>query len=218
MNLRRASTQNWYKIENKANAPTRVDICDEIGFWGMTAQDFINDMRDLGDIDLHLNSPGGEVFDGIDIYNNLKQHSGIVAVYVDSLAASIASVIAMAASPGHLFIAKRGQMMIHDAFGMCMGNASDMRDLADLLDKQSDNVAGIYSDRTGTPAADWRKLMQDESWYDGQEAVDANLADSIIPETENKAPVDSVSSSAAGETNTAIDFDSVRAALKELQL
>jgi ATP-dependent protease ClpP protease subunit len=119
------------------------------------------------------------VFDGIAIYNALKNHDGLVRVTVDSLAASIGSVIAMAADPGNLIIAKNGSMMIHDGFGMGIGNAGDLRELADLLDKTSDNIASIYADRTGLPAAQWREAMLAETWYVGQEAVDSGLADFV---------------------------------------
>jgi ATP-dependent protease ClpP protease subunit len=120
------------------------------------------------------------VFDGIAIYQALKNHEdGIVRVVVDSLAASIGSVIAMAADPGQLIIGKNASLMIHDGFGMGIGNAGDLRELADLLDKTSDNIASIYAERTGLPSAQWREAMLAETWYVGQEAVDAGLADFV---------------------------------------
>jgi ATP-dependent protease ClpP protease subunit len=176
MNLRQGRT-DWYRIVNKADAPAEVMIYDEIGYVGVTAQDFIKDLAAInGPIDLHLNTPGGEVFDGMAIYNYLAQRGG-VTVYIDSLAASIGSVIAMAGDP--VIIAKTGQMMIHDGFGMAIGNAADMRELADLLDKTSNNIAQVYADRTGKPAGEWRDLMRAETWFSAQETVDAGLADRI---------------------------------------
>lgn len=176
----RQGRNDWYSITAKAGAPAQVAIYDEIGFFGVTAKDFINDLNGVqGDIELHLSSPGGEVFDGLDIYAALQRREGTVSIVVDSLAASIASVIAMAASPGHLKMAKNASLMIHDGFGMGIGNAADMRALADLLDKTSDNIASIYADRTGKPADTWRDAMKAETWYSAQEAVDAGLADSI---------------------------------------
>lgn len=171
----------WYRIRNQVDGPTTVSIYDEIGYFGVTARDFLADLEDVkGDLDLHLNTPGGEVFDGLTIYNALSQRSGRVRVSIDGLAASIGSVIAMAASPGELSIAKRAQLMIHDGFTMAVGNAADMRKLADQLDEQSDNIAGIYSDRTGQPAEFWRNQMREETWYVGQKAVDAGLADRVV--------------------------------------
>ena len=180
----------WYRIKAKADGPTQVHIFDEVGYFGVTAGNFAADLAGIkGDIEVHLATPGGEVFDGIAIYNALKSHDGLVRVVVDSLAASIGSVIAMAADPGNLIIAKNASVMIHDGFSMGIGNASDLRELADLLDRTSDNIASIYADRTGKPAADWRQAMLAETWYVGQEAVDAGLADFVQgAEPEDAAP------------------------------
>lgn len=175
----RAGRNDWYRIKNLATG-SEVSIYDEIGYLGVSAQDFIADLKNAADpVTLHLHTPGGEVFDGIAIYNALKSRPD-VSVRIEGLAASIGSVIAMAASPGQLQIAKRARMMIHDGFSMAVGNAADMRALADQLDAESDNIAGIYADRTGKPQAYWRELMRAETWYDGQQAVDAGLADLVI--------------------------------------
>lgn len=174
----RQGRNDWYRIENAAPGPAQVHIFDEIGFFGVTAQDFVKDLAGLtGDLDLHMNCPGGDVFEAVAIFNALQQHKGDVSVYVDGLAASAASFIAQAAAPGKLTIARNASMMIHDAFGMGIGNSADMRELADLLDRQSDNIASIYAQRSGRPVAEFREAMRAESWYVGQEAVDAGLAD-----------------------------------------
>lgn len=180
-NLKQGRNQ-WYAITNSAGPglPVQVSIYDEIGYFGVTASDFIRDLADVkGPVELHLNTPGGEVFDGIAIYSALQQR-GDVSVIVDSLAASIGSVIAMAASPGKLQMSPGSQMMIHDGFGMGIGNAADMRQLADLLDRQSDNIASIYADRTGQPAGTWRAAMRAETWYAAAEAVTVGLADGVL--------------------------------------
>lgn len=180
VNLRQGRNE-WYRITNAtAAAPARVDIFDEIGWFGVTAADFVRDLSGVsGDLDVHVNCPGGDVFDGIAIYNALLNHKGTVSVYVDGLAASAASFIAMAAAPGCLAIAKTASMMIHEAFGLAIGNAADMRQMADMLDQQSGNIAGIYADRSGKPVSEWRDAMRAETWYVGQEAVDAGLADRV---------------------------------------
>lgn len=181
VNLRQGRN-DWYRITNSAagSTPATLHVYDEIGYFGITANDLIVDLAGVkGDLDVHLNSPGGEVWDGIAIYEALSQREGTVSVTVDSLAASIASVIAMAASPGHLLMAKNARMMIHDGFGMGIGNAADMRELADLLDDASDNIASIYAERTGKPVAEWREVMRGEKWYSAQAAIDAGLADGI---------------------------------------
>lgn len=171
---------DWYKIRNSADdsIPSEIYLYNEIGSLGVTADDFINDLRNVrGPIDLHVNTRGGDVFDGLAIYSQLRQR-GDVNVIVDSLAASIGSVIAMGGKT--ISMAPGSQMMIHDATTLGGGNAADMRGIADLLDKQSDNIAGIYAERTGKPVEDWRTAMQSETWYTAQEAVDAGLADSVL--------------------------------------
>ncbi len=169
--------QTWYSIANKVDGPTQVHIYDEIGYVGVTAQQFTSDILNIkGPIEVHLNTPGGEVFDGIAIYNCLKQR-GDVTIIVDSLAASIGSVIAQAGNP--TIMGKNSQMMIHDGFGMTVGNAADMREMADVLDKTSDNIASIYAERTGKPASAWRDVMRNETWFSAEEAVAAGLADKV---------------------------------------
>ncbi len=144
--------QRWYKIGNAAaSGPTQVNIFDEISWWGISAQEFCDELAGIeGDLEVHINSPGGDAFDGITIYNALASRGNVTTV-VDGLAASAASVIAMAGtervmSPGSM-------MMIHDALALCIGNAADMRDTAVLLDKVSDNIASVYAAHTETPAA-----------------------------------------------------------------
>lgn len=171
----------WYRITNQASGPAMVSIFNEIGGpFGVTAGDFVGELASVdGDIELHLNSPGGDVFDAVTIFNSLKQRKGTVSVVVDGLAASAASFIAQAASPGHLAMAPHSKMMIHDGFGAAMGNAADMRKTADLLDAISDDIATMYAERSGKPADYWRGLMRDETWFSDKEAVAEGLADKI---------------------------------------
>jgi ATP-dependent Clp endopeptidase proteolytic subunit ClpP len=172
----------WWSITNRADSgePTMVSIFDEIGFYGVSAGDFLAELSGVnGDIDMHINSPGGDVFDAIAIYNTLKSRKGIVAVTIDGLAASAASFIAQAATPGHLTMSPHSRMMIHDGFAAGIGNAADMRDLADQLDDASDNIASIYAERSGKAAAYWRAKMQATTWYTDEEAVADGLADQV---------------------------------------
>jgi len=192
-NLMAQPTGNaWFRLHprNDAALPARVDIYAEIGGggWmneGVSAVDFIAQLAVIpGDLEIHLNSPGGDVFDGLAIYNALAQRQGNVTTVVDGLAASAASFIAMAgktrlACPGSM-------MMIHDAAGLCMGNSADMRDLADLLDKVSDNIAAIYAERSGRPEG-WRAAMEKESWYTADEAVAAGLVHRLAQRPEQAA-------------------------------
>lgn len=170
----------------KEGGATRVDIYDDIGggdgFFGpagVSAQDFSNKLKDIkGDLDVHINSAGGDVFEGIAISNAISGHRGMVTTVVDGLAASIASIIAQA---GRKRLMRAGSMMmIHDAFGGCIGNAKEMQSMASTLDKISDNLADIYAKRSkkGTQA-DWRNDMREEKWYTAEEAVAAGLCDGI---------------------------------------
>lgn len=174
-----SGNNDWYRIRNAtASARAQIHIYDEIGFMGKTAQEFIRDLEEIeGPIDLHLNSPGGEVFDGVAIYNTLLARDG-VDVYIDGIAASIASVIAMAGE--NVYISPSAQFMVHNAFAMACGDAEDMREMANRLESNTANIAKIYAARTGQTAEHWLKLMDQETWFVGQEAVDAGLADKVV--------------------------------------
>lgn len=180
----------WYSMTNLDTVTAEVRIYDEISLWGITADDFVRDLRalDVDAIDLRLNSPGGLVFDGIAIHNALRDHRATVTATVDGVAASIASVIAMA---GDTVVMNRGAtMMIHDAAGLQMGNAADMREMADILDKLSDTIANFYAGRAGGDTATWRSHMLAETWYTATEAVAAGLADQVAGEPESGGDTD----------------------------
>lgn len=170
---------DWYKFKNQANGTAEIYIYDEIGYWGVTAQDFINELKDVDaeSIDLHLNTPGGEVFDGLAIYNSLKDHKAKVTTYVDSLAASAGSFIAMAGDT--VIMQKTAQLMIHDGMTLAVGNADDLTQLIDRLNATSDILASIYADKAGGSVSEWRTKMKAETWFNAEEAVKAGLADSI---------------------------------------
>jgi ATP-dependent Clp endopeptidase proteolytic subunit ClpP len=129
------------------------------------------------EIRLHINSPGGEVFEGIAILNALRAHSARVVAVVDGIAASAASFIACGAD--ELVMAENSELMIHDAWGLCVGNAADMRETAGMLDHLSDNIASVYAKKAGTDVAAWRAAMSTETWYSAEEAVAAGLADRV---------------------------------------
>ncbi len=180
---RKPRPDGWFNVvRNDAGGPTRVDIYDEIGWggWfseGVNAADFVKLLASIeGDLEVHINSPGGDVFEGLAIYNSLAQRAGGVVTVVDGLAASAASFIAQAGKTR--VIAPGAMMMIHEASGLCMGNAADMRELAELLDKVSANIAGLYAEHGGAVDA-WRAAMKTETWYTAEEAVAAGLADSL---------------------------------------
>jgi ATP-dependent protease ClpP protease subunit len=130
------------------------------------------------DVLVHVNSPGGMVFEGLSIHSAFKQYSGEVTMRVEGLAASAASYVIQA---GDKIVIEPGAMvMIHDALDITIGNAKDHRKTADVLDKVSDSIAAIYADRAGGDAETWRAAMKEETWYGGAEAVDAGLVDSVV--------------------------------------
>ena len=171
----------------KADQADELWIYEEVGFvdWftdeGLTASSFAKDLAKLKakNLTLRVNSPGGDVFDGLAIKNLIASHArdkGVkVTARVDALAASIASVIIQAAD--EVVVEPHSQIMIHDASGLAIGNATEMREMADLLDMISQNIAQVYADAAGGTANAWRKVMKTEKWYTAQEAVDAGLAD-----------------------------------------
>lgn len=186
------AARDWYSVRAQAGASAsqrvaELRIYDDIGWMGTSAKALADELKDLAvdRIDVHLNSPGGDAWDGIAIYNTLRDHPATVHVVVDGIAASAASVIAMA---GDTVRMNRGaQLMIHDAWGLVVGNASDMTDAARMFDKLSDAMAGIYAARAGGTTTVWREAMAAESWYSAQEAVDAGLADELAGDEEKPA-------------------------------
>ena len=175
----REGRTDWYRIENNSSATAKVYIFDEIGYVGVSAQDFVRDLNDIKaqHIELHIDSPGGDVFSGVAIYNSIKDHPADVTVIVDGIAASAASFIAQAGDK--VIMNRNSSMMIHDAHGLAIGNSKDMAELGALLEKASDNIASIYAERSGVPADVWREAMRAETWYSADEAVEARLADEV---------------------------------------
>lgn len=210
----RKSGAGWYTIRNAQDEEAEIYIYDEIGYWGMTANDFISELRDVkaSKIALRINSPGGDVFDGIAIYNALLRHKAEITVWIDGIAASSASFIAMAGD--EVVMAPYSQMMIHEASGLCIGPADDMRSMADILDKSSDNIAAIYAKRAGSAVAEWRQRMKDETWFSDAEAVEAGLADRVDGEDEEAVAAraqNSGAASAGDELGVFAPLDAVRA-------
>ena len=169
-----------------ANDSAELIIYDPIGasFWEETvsAKDVLRRLGEAGnvkDITVRINSPGGSVFDGSAIYNSLKSHAARVTVHVDGEASSIASLIAMAASPGRLFMAQASWMMIHEARGGRGGTAEELRKTADVIDGMNDVLATAYAARTGRTPEDIRVLMRSETWMTAKEAVEMGFADSV---------------------------------------
>lgn len=179
--------QPWYQFRNIAADEAELFLYDEIGGWGTLAEDFIAELKQVTapKLRVRVSSPGGSVFEGISLANALRSHPADVTVQVDGIAASIASVIAMAGD--RVVIQPQAMIMVHEAAGGCIGNAKDMQDMADLLSKISDNIAGAYAEKAGGDVAEWRQVMAKETWYTAEEAVEAGLADEMLPARKQQA-------------------------------
>jgi ATP-dependent Clp protease protease subunit len=184
---------SWYEIKNQAGTPEVYifgDIADTK--WDddtTTAKDFIDAIKPLGDFDLHINSPGGSVAAGNAIFNALRRHQGKITAYIDGLAASIASVIAMGADT--VIMPENAIMMIHEPWSIVLGNAEDMRKAADMLDKFGSSIVTAYVEKTGMAASKVEQLMADETWMTAAEAVEMGFADEIERPIKAAACVDS---------------------------
>jgi ATP-dependent Clp endopeptidase proteolytic subunit ClpP len=141
----------------------------------------MRDLRGMGELDeihLSIHSPGGDVLDGWAIYNSLKNSKAKITARVEGLAASMASVILMAADT--VEIPENAYVMIHNPWGLAVGDAEEMRDTADLLDKLGNGLVNAYTSRTGNSEKDVRAWMDAETWMDGKEAVERGFADKLL--------------------------------------
>ena len=197
----------WYEIRNQGGRAV-VRIYQEIGYWGVTAEDFATELAALtaSEIEVQINSPGGDVFDGLAIYNALRAHPARVVTRVDGIAASAASIIAQAGD--HRVMTQHAQMMIHEAWGVAVGPAQELRDFADLLDKQNDVLAQIYAYRAARedrPAEFFRALMaQGDTYLTDVETVDHGLADEILVPDRRDAPAPATAALGADEIRALI--------------
>lgn len=171
----------WYDIiKATANAKTtKVMLYDEIGGWGKSAKDFVAELDAIKTprIDLHINSYGGEIIDGLACYNAIKSHAAEVTTHIDGLAASISSVIALAGDK--VRIAKNAFVMIHNGWGLAMGDPAEMRKQADVLEKLCGSIASAYAEKTGKSVEDVRAAMDAETWFTASEAKEWGLVDKI---------------------------------------
>jgi ATP-dependent protease ClpP protease subunit len=170
---------NWYTIRALATG-AEVVIYDEIGAYGVSAKGFLAELGALPDatpLALRLNSPGGSVFDAVAIYNALLRHSGTVTVWIDGIAASAASYIAMAGD--EIVMPENAFLMIHDPAGVVMGTAIDMRAMAEALDKIKGSLLQGYAAKSGRPQEEIAPLMAAETWLDARDALDLGFADRI---------------------------------------
>jgi ATP-dependent Clp endopeptidase proteolytic subunit ClpP len=171
--------EKWYNIQNKAGETADIYIFDEIGTYGVTAQDFISEIKGLKDmpINLRINSLGGDVFDGMAMYNVIKRREAKTTVYIEGIAASIATIIALGAD--EVIMAENSLFMIHNAWGGTSGEAKDMRKTAETLDKITSELTDIYVKKTGLSYDTLAEMMDEESWLNADEAFALGFVDTI---------------------------------------
>lgn len=184
---------------------TIIDVMDEIGAFGISARDFQAKLDiATGPLTVRLNSPGGEIFEGVAMYGALLKYSDHTRVEVTGLAASAASVLAMAADEIH--ISEGSWIMIHRAWGMTVGNAGDHSEAVALLQGIDGSMAATYAKRTGQPVADVLEAMTAETWYDADSAVENGYADAVAELPAARARFDlSIYAKAPAELSAAID-------------
>ena len=169
----------WYNIQNKASETADIYIFDEIGMYGVTAQDFIGEIKELKNtpINLRINSLGGDVFNGMAIYNVIKKREAKTTVYIEGIAASIATIIALGAD--EVVMSENSLFMIHNAWGGTMGDAKDMRKSAETLEKISTELTEIYMKKTGLSYDVVSNMMDEETWLNSEEAYELGFVDTI---------------------------------------
>jgi ATP-dependent Clp protease protease subunit len=178
-------SEKFYSITNSEDGPAEILIYDAIGsnsFWEETvsAKGFVKDLKAIGnkkDVVVRINSPGGSVFDGTAIYNALRNHKGNVAVKIDGIALSMASVVAMAGDSVEM--ADNALMMIHNPRAVAVGDSNDMRAYADLLDKAKTGLVAAYMSRSSKATEEISALMDAETWLTASEAKELGLVDNV---------------------------------------
>lgn len=171
---------NYKIVKDSKKDSAEIFLYDIIGGWGISAQGFAKDLKDLGTIkslDIHINSEGGDVFDGKAIFNLIAQHPARVVSHIDGLAASIASIIALAGN--EIRMGEGAFFMIHNAWGVGVGDAKDLRKTADLLDSVNDSIIDTYEARSKQNRDDIISWMNDETWMTAREAKDRGFVDVI---------------------------------------
>ena len=190
LNLAGLKAGSPLKVRNQSATEAEIVIYDSIGFdwWtggGVTAKSFRDELKKIGDtvtkINVRINSPGGDVFDGIAIYNLLKQHKAKKIVYVDGLAASIASIIALAGD--EIVMGEGALYMVHLPWTFAGGNRMELDNVVGRLIDIEDQMIGIYARRSKMDRAEIKALLEAETWMSADEAIENGFADKKVEET-----------------------------------
>lgn len=186
----------FWNFKNKDKDTGELMLYGDISnssWWGdeVTPKDFKKDLDALGaikNLNIYINSGGGDVFAGTSIYNMLKRHNAFKTVYIDGLAASIASVIAMAGDK--VVMPKNAMMMIHRAWTGLYGNANEFKKMAETLEQVDTSISTSYENKTGLEVEEIKELMDKETWFTAEEAVAKKFADEIEEEKLLAASID----------------------------
>lgn len=185
-----SKSEKPFQIRSKSATKAEILIYDQIGYdwWtggGVTAKSFKEELDKLdasvNEIHVHINSPGGDVFDGVAIYNLLKQHKAKIIVYIDGLAASISSVIALAGD--EVIIGEGALYMIHLPWTFAMGNRMDLDNTVNRLITVEAQLIGIYMKKTGLDKVELTKMLEDETWLDADQAMEKGFVDKKSDDT-----------------------------------
>lgn len=188
-----ATGQCWYEIRALAAGRVEIFLYDVIGGWGISAQQFVSDCKaagvfEVGAVDLHIHSPGGDVMQGFAIFNTLSRLKAKVDIWVDGVAASMASMIVCL--PGAtVHMPENAWLMVHKPWGGIAGYSDDMRDYADWLDRNEALMLSAYMNKTGMGQEDLKAMLKAETWLSGAEAVEKGFADILEPEMQAAACV-----------------------------
>ncbi|MFM0250645.1 head maturation protease, ClpP-related [Paraburkholderia sediminicola] len=177
--------RKWWDIKALTNAQgaavAEIRIYDEIGFWGTDAKTFVSWLDEAAasaaEVVVAINSPGGDVFDAFAIYNALRRYAGRVTARIDGVAASAASLVAMAGD--RIVMPENAMLMIHNPWTVALGTASDLRATADSMDKARDGILAAYRHKSGKTDEELTAMLDAETWMTAAEAKEAGFADEI---------------------------------------
>lgn len=219
LNLIKDNLKAEKKFEVRAEGDTaEIFLYDAIGDWyGIGAEQVAQALRDLQgrDVALRINSPGGDVFDGRAMATAISQHKGKVTAYIDGLAASAATYVALAAD--EVEIASGAFFMIHNAWTLSMGNADELRETAGLLDKVDDSIVADYIRKTSQADEQVRAWMKAETWFSAEEAIEHGFVDRLSQSKKaanncwNLAAYNNAPAALLGRTQQSPQYDRARA-------
>lgn len=191
-------------IVNVDDDTAEIRIYDVIGWPFIEAQDVAAELDQISaaNITVAINSPGGDIFEAVAIYNLLRQNPAKVTTRVDGIAASAASIIAQGGD--NRVMVSGSQMMIHKAWTIALGNADEMAKVAEVLGKQDSIIAGIYAERADGAKDVYAGLMAEESWFDADETVEHGLADDVVVPTRVETPADQIPSKFVDQLTEAV--------------